>query len=326
MIKKSILLIAPSTYGFYSHIKVALSKLNFDVHFIDESIYPSRSLIGKIMLKLPRGVQERLHSVFLYRKIKKIECDFVIVIRGEYITSDLIELMKDIYSQSKFIMYQWDFKKNLPLLSDQIPYFDIIYSFDKNDSDKYSFKHKPLFYNSFHEQAAISNERYLFNFIGTDHSDRNEVLSRFLRENEVCPGKVFLHLYRPIRSIILNSIKMPAFLFNRDLSIYKYYPLSEIETIRAMSESKIIIDITQPGQGGLTMRTLEALGLRKKLVTTNRDIVNYDFYHPNNIYIIDRDNLKVPESFIDDDYVELNEDVYDRYHVDSWVKEFVETN
>ena len=36
------------------------------------------------------------------------------------------------------------------------------------------------------------------------------------------------------------------------------------------------------------MRTIEMLGALK-MITTNAEIQNYDFYHPNNICIVDRE-------------------------------------
>ena len=47
------------------------------------------------------------------------------------------------------------------------------------------------------------------------------------------------------------------------------------------------------------MRTFEALSLGIKIVTTNKDIVNYDFYNPQNIFIVEDENTLIPEDFFD---------------------------
>ena len=67
-----------------------------------------------------------------------------------------------------------------------------------------------------------------------------------------------------------------------------------------LKQSKTVVDIQHPKQSGLTMRTIEMLGANKKMITTNADIQNYDFYHPNNICIVDRNNVVVPPEFIKD--------------------------
>lgn len=70
---------------------------------------------------------------------------------------------------------------------------------------------------------------------------------------------------------------------------------------------------------------LEALGAKKKLITTNEDVVSYDFYRPENIYIyiyngkIDLDNI-----FFKENYKELSKEIYDKYSLRNWLKEIVE--
>ena len=48
--------------------------------------------------------------------------------------------------------------------------------------------------------------------------------------------------------------------------------------------SRSIIEIEDIDQNGLTLRSLESIFFGKKLITDNRDIVNYDFYKKENIY------------------------------------------
>ncbi|MEK5777604.1 lipopolysaccharide biosynthesis protein, partial [Acinetobacter nosocomialis] len=63
------------------------------------------------------------------------------------------------------------------------------------------------------------------------------------------------------------------------------------EIVELYAKSNIILDISHPGQSGLTMRTFEAIGAGKKLITTNTNIKEYPFYNANNIFIISRDEL-----------------------------------
>ena len=86
-----------------------------------------------------------------------------------------------------------------------------------------------------------------------------------------------------------------------------------------MELTKVIVDIQSPLQTGLTMRTLEMVGLKKKLITTNIDIVNYDFYNPNNIMVISRDNPKLDKRFFESDYVDIPSEIYQKYSITSWI-------
>ena len=65
---------------------------------------------------------------------------------------------------------------------------------------------------------------------------------------------------------------------------FHYVPINGEEMNQLFLNSRCILDSPQAGQLGLTIRVLEALGAKKKLITTNKDIKNYDFYKEENIY------------------------------------------
>jgi len=50
------------------------------------------------------------------------------------------------------------------------------------------------------------------------------------------------------------------------------------------------------------------------------DIVHYDFYNPNNIFIWNQRTLSIPEGFFTSPYQELSETVYKKYRRECWVK------
>jgi hypothetical protein len=100
---------------------------------------------------------------------------------------------------------------------------------------------------------------------------------------------------------------------------FHFSPLSQIETRDHIFESKIIIDIQHPNQEGLTMRTIETIGAQKKLITTNSNIINYDFYSDDNILVINRGNPEIPDEFITKHYKPLPSHIYDKYSINSWI-------
>ena len=72
-------------------------------------------------------------------------------------------------------------------------------------------------------------------------------------------------------------------------------------------------------QSGLTSRTLESLGSKRKLITTNGNIVDYDFYNKQNIYILDRDSPMLNTEFFSTDLYQLDYAVYSKYSLESWL-------
>lgn len=61
--------------------------------------------------------------------------------------------------------------------------------------------------------------------------------------------------------------------------------LSYDKVIEKDRRSKAILDVVQDNQRGLTWRTVEALLLRKKLITTFKDVKQYNFYCKENVFI-----------------------------------------
>ena len=109
-----------------------------------------------------------------------------------------------------------------------------------------------------------------------------------------------------------------------DKNDFSYISKKSSEIRDILLSSNVVVDIQHPRQTGLTMRTIEMLGLGKKLITTNADIRNYDFYNPRNILVIDRDNPVIDEDFIRTPYEEIDEDIRKRYSLEGFVREIID--
>lgn len=123
-----------------------------------------------------------------------------------------------------------------------------------------------------------------------------------------------------------NNIKYNFYVMEKpnmesDLVTFISKRMSNKEVIENINNSKIIVDIHKYGmQEGLTFRVFEALGFRKKLITTNKDIKTYDFYNPNNIYVIeDIENINIPISFFETNYEDVSQQILKKYTLKTWV-------
>ena len=101
----------------------------------------------------------------------------------------------------------------------------------------------------------------------------------------------------------------------KDFITYEQY-------LNMVASSKCILDYSQEGQVGLTLRPLESMFLKKKLITNNEDIENYDFYSKNNIFIINKDDMKNINEFINSPYEEVDEKIIENYDFEQWLKRF----
>ena len=84
--------------------------------------------------------------------------------------------------------------------------------------------------------------------------------------------------------------------------------------------------MTRKDQTGLTLRALEALFFRKKIITDNQDIKKYDFYNENNIYVLEnreneitKDEQKRIEKFLNKEFIEISEKIKNKYTLENWI-------
>lgn len=87
-------------------------------------------------------------------------------------------------------------------------------------------------------------------------------------------------------------------------------------------KSKAILDLVTTDNYGLTLRPLEAMFLKRKLITNYDNIDQYDFYSKNNIFILGKDNVNQLNDFINTPYESIPEDIINSYNYDQWLKRF----
>ena len=136
-------------------------------------------------------------------------------------------------------------------------------------------------------------------------------------------SKQFIYYFFPSPIVYFYRKIMNKELRRAKYSEFHYVPLNGKEMNDIYEASRCVLDSAQAGQVGLTIRVLEALGAKKKLITTNEDVVNYDFYRPENIYLYEG-KIDLGNVFFKSEYKDVEQEVYDRYSLRSWLKEIVE--
>lgn len=90
------------------------------------------------------------------------------------------------------------------------------------------------------------------------------------------------------------------------------------QAAQRIAQATALIDIAQPGQQGITLRSLEAQFYHKKLITNNRSVRNEDFYHRDNIYILGDDDRDLAE-FVKSDYTPIDYSSIAKYDIVNWI-------
>jgi 1,5-rhamnosyltransferase len=81
-----------------------------------------------------------------------------------------------------------------------------------------------------------------------------------------------------------------------------------VDYIERALRSKVIVEVNPPGQAGITLRTLEAAFLNRKLLTNNPFVRHLDFYDANNIFIFGEDDPRMLDRFLRGDVVPVGMD------------------
>ena len=92
------------------------------------------------------------------------------------------------------------------------------------------------------------------------------------------------------------------------------------DVLKKELESNAILELVPSGSQGLTIRTMDALYMGKKLITNNTWVKNMDFYHPNNFFVLGED--KDLEAFMKKKYIHLEDDVLSNYTFERWLSRF----
>jgi len=321
---KNILLLAPSYFGYDLEIKNTLKKLGANVYHYDER--PKNDFFTKVFIRLnlKKIIQKNIDSYYekIIQNTRDLKLDYLLLINPEAIDNKKIEKIKQYHSNIKVLIYMWDSIKNKKKSLELLKNSDKFFTFDSEDEKNYKdILFLPLFYIDDYKNISISsNYEYDFAFIGTIHSDRYNIvkkIEKFSQENNL---KIYFYFYSPSRILFFLQRLFKKDFRNIDRNDISYIPMNKNDIISVVSKSRIIVDIQHPFQNGLTMRSIEMLGAKRKLLTTNKSIIGYDFYNAKNIAILDRNNIEISINFIKTKYEEINNEVYQKYSIYGWLQ------
>ena len=185
MLKKKLLLIAPSYMGYGLKIKKAFSQ-----DFFVFSIIDNKDTERKII------------------KYSKDFFDIIVVIRGDSL-SQIQDFIENAKAERK-ILYEWDSLNNF----NYAPYvhlFDIVKTFDMKDAEEMEIGYLPLFFS----KVELSKTRNIdMLFVGIWHSDRQILLQKFYKILKSNKKTVYFRLYYKW------YYYLPFELFSRNVMVY----------------------------------------------------------------------------------------------------------
>lgn len=264
---KKVLLFAPQGKGIYgTAILNELADKGADVSIFNER--PSNSTAIKIMYRVAKRILRLHFSLYLEKiihDVRQIDFDYILIIRGEAFSPIEIKKLRKLFSKAIIILYLWDSLKN----NDTrwlFPFVDKVLSFDPEDCKKYpNLIHRPLFFTRDYEAIAETNTfRNDLVFVGTVHSGRLQLLQRvenYLKQHGL---SVKSYLYFPSKLLYFRKKITDRSFKNYALHDFNFRMLPASEVSELLANSKVSLDMQEPTQSGLTMRTI-GYGCKKKI-------------------------------------------------------------
>ena len=268
----------------------------------------SKLILNKNQKKLfyNKVIGERLETIF-----KELQgFDDVFILRPDLIKKHLPFIKKH---SKRMIAYFWDSFARIPEGRDTIQYFDKFFSFEPKNVKDHNLLFLPNFYPSDLAANKDSEPQFDLSYVASA-DDRLPTLERIL------DSLIHLHLKTNINIVATETIA------NKHEKSIRWFTdvFPRTETIRIMNDSRVLLDIAQPKQEGLSFRIFEAMRLEKKIITTNRSVVTYDFYDPKNIFVWENESKIPARDFFTAPYSPLPAEVFNKYSLQKWISKIFE--
>jgi hypothetical protein len=304
---KKIIFICPKFIGYDIAIKEEIENLGGSVLMFNDRPYNG---VYDFFKKININIVKVFQSVIWHLRLRTVDMssyDTFFMIRGEHVPLFVLEKFKR--AGLNMIMYQWDSVKNCSYLYQEV-FFDKVSTFDSGDAKLYGFDYLPLFYRK--EYGKLQSRKTEIKnalFVGTYQEERyksvlemQEYLNKIGIDTIV---KIKIPFYYYIK------LKLKGIIIERKHLIFENIGFSEM--LELYLNADIIIDIANVNQKGLTMRTFEALGANRILLTNNLSILDEPFYNSKNIKIFN-------EHFFDETFKEnIKINIVEGQRIDNWI-------
>lgn len=322
--KEKFLLVMPDYSDFPKLFLDNLEEEGFETYLITDKVsnfkYKGsesvKNFFVKNILRNKEYKQDLINKHFLEDLNKSISAiegklDYILVIRPDIFPIPFIKNLKE--KTKKLIAYQWDGLDKFPEVKNYFGLFDSFFCFEKVESPSniksitnFYFDHLPAVHKEY------NTEKPRLYFVGLYWKSREKKIDQFI-EN-VSDLSIDL-------SIFIQCFKEPEQKNNKIKYIQNR--ISFEENLELVKNSDVLLDFVDPLHNGLSIRFFEGMYYKKKVITDNVMVKNYDFYHPDNIFVVENDNYKTIEQFLRTPYHELQEDVVKKYSFSNWIKEII---
>ncbi|WP_373740443.1 hypothetical protein [Neisseria sp.] len=323
---RSLFLGMPDHMDIYGVMLDALRHHGFDVTDLIPS-YQNLDIpaAAKFKAKLRRlflrdkAAKGRLKEEALHRRLtdtvkNSSEADYALFIRADLFRPELIDAVRR-KTRKTCAAYQWDGLARYPGIYDAVALFDRFYVFDPADLPSGNYLPLTNFYFDHLSDGLEAEPDTDLYFIGSHIPERTQSLIDIARFAQTAGLRTDITV-----ACGRNQIKELEPQYAAAGIRTADRPAGYAENLARARHTRILLDFKHPAHNGLSFRPFEALGYRKKLITTNAEIKKYDFYHPDNIFIWDGKSSDGLEAFLAKPYHEMPSEIREKYSFGNWIK------
>ncbi len=317
---KTIIIGIPNHFGLPERFKENLEYLGFEVVLIKHPYKSPKISLKDIFIHNYKKIfkKDRTHKgkiktllteKYHLQQLSELQSknDFALIIRPDLYSKKVVQKIKNITNYT--VAYQWDGIDRYPEVKNYIDLFDKFYVFDVKDS-LHNNSVIPIT-NFYFDDLIQGNQSYEYDvyFVGTYMKNRIELVNKLAN----------YFVAKNLKTKILLSFKNTNHYQFENISFIEK-PLNFKENIETLIKSKIILDFKNDIHYGLSIRTFESIGYQKKLISNNPLVKYFDFYHPENMYVIEDEHFTGLQEFLAIPYQDLPIEIVEKYSFTNWLK------
>lgn len=343
----NILFLAHNYLGLAQPIIDEMERQGHYVFYVEDKALPT-DCYHKNNLKILNKIKMLYNRLFkIYEKYWKEKFkidkrfsnhfDLLFCIQGLSFHPILLNYLKIKNPHIKTSLYIWDTNRFYDFFRNA-SFFEKVFTFDLDDSHENKDVGFLPFYWTENSRVCCDNAQYDLSMVGTDHDGRYEIVKNVycnVRNQLTTCFKIVIPKYpfdmtKRLRFTFLTlfryrkiALKLKNWQSKMMLPIYTFDYLEPEYVNDIIQCSKCILDTDRETQTGTTPRVIWALAMGKKIISTNKHLLEMSFVDKQQIRIIDRNNPVIDIDFVKSDISFAPSEYVQSLRLDKWIMNFI---
>ena len=236
-----------------------------------------------------------IQNIINKKSLKNMDADTIIVF-DYFVTNAFLRWLVKNNKGKRIILWYWN-PAHLTISPYDVPSEIEKWSYSKTDCEKYGMIYNTQFCFDIYPKEKVTEDIDVL-FVGRDKGRAESIL----KIEELLQEKGLKTDFRIIKS-------------KKDFMSYK-------DILDLVNRSKCILDFCINETAGMSLRSLEALFMDKKVITNNMMYLQEKFYNEKNVFVFGNRDINSIESFLCDGIDEIEEGIKQEYLFENWISRF----